>query len=279
MDHWPKLRSPGLWASGLSVILLAALGGGCASSDKQRADTGPVPEAIPAPASPTFLSGPVAVLLTNVDGFRARVVMETTPSAGGSDAVAGELMSRGGKLLFAPQPGTPRSKYSKVEDFSYLWNVHESRGFLLSGPLQGYAPISSSVRVTNLVAVSGTNGPSSDKVSGYLCHKTEVKAMTSDGSESVFQVWRAADLREMPIRITGVAGGTPFVLSLSKVRIETPPEDLFLPPGDFTKYSSSELMMHELVSRQHNLKRKRGWEAPPTDDVGFQNPTGPMRQP
>jgi hypothetical protein len=260
-------------------MLLAALGSGCASADKNRAEASPVPEGIPAPVPPLFLSGTVAALLTNVDSFHARVVLERPAAADRSDGAAGELMGRGGKLLFAPQPGARKNKYSRVEDFSYIWNVDENRGFLLSGPLQGYAPISSATRFTNVVAGISGSGPAQEKISGYRCEKAEVKVIASDGSEAVLQVWRAMELKGMPLRITGTANGTPFTLTLSRVRLEPQPPDLFLPPSDFTKYSSGEMMMHELVARQHNLKRKRGWEPPPTDDVGFRNSTAPTRQP
>jgi hypothetical protein len=217
----------------------------------------------------------MAVLFTNVDGFRAHVALESPPSANRSAMIVGELMGRGGKLLFAPQPGAAQDKYSRVEDFSYLWNVPENRGFLLSGPLQGYAPISSNTRFTNIVVGRGANSAAPEKVSGYLCQPTDVRVMSDDGEATVFHVWRAKELREMPVRITGTAGGAPFTLTLSKVRIETPPTDLFLPPSDFTKYASAETMMSELVTRQQNVKRKKSYLTPPTDEVGFRDANAP----
>jgi hypothetical protein len=66
-------------------------------------------------------------------------------------------------------------------------------------------------------------------------------------------------------------------VGFSRIRLETPPNDLFLPPSDFTKYASAEAMMHELVARQQNLKRKRGWQPPPSDAIGFQDANAPVR--
>jgi hypothetical protein len=278
MDYLPTPSLGGLWSSGLFVILIAALGAGCARSEKRGAGETSFPiGGIPAPVTPTFLSGAMAVLLTNVDGFRAHVVLESAGSANQSEMIVGELMGRSGRLLFAPQPGAPQAKYSRVEDFSYIWDVGENRGFLLSGPLQAYAPISSNTQITNVVVSSGGNSPARDKVSGYTCQKSEVKVILSDGAETVFQVWRAMDLKGMPLRITGSAGGTPLSVGFSKIRLETPPNDLFLPPSDFTKYASAEAMMHELVARQQNLKKKRGWEPPPSDEVGFRDANAPVR--
>jgi len=189
--------------------------------------------------------------------------------------LVGELIGQGDSLLFAPEPGTSKNKYSRAEDFSYIWNVNENRGFLLNGPLQGYAPISSTTRFTSVVL--GDSGVSPERVSGYVCQKAEAKVVSSDGPETVVQVWRAAVLKGMPVRIACSVRGEPRVLTLSKVRLERPPNDLFLPPGEFTKYASAEAMMHELMARQQNVKRKRGWEPPLSDDIGFRDAYAPGR--
>jgi hypothetical protein len=230
---------------------------------------------IPAPAVPAFINGAMALLLTNVDGFRAHVVLEGPPSATRRDLIAGELMGRGGKLFFAPEPGAPGDKRSKAEDSSYIWNVQENRGFLLSGPLQGYAPISSHLQFTIVVVSGGGNTAAPEKVAGYLCERSDVKVAASDGEETALRVWRARDLKGMPVRITCTLNGTPLTLSLSKIRLQLPPNDLFVPPADFTKYASAELMMNELLTRQQNQKRKRGWEPPPSDEVGFRGANTP----
>jgi hypothetical protein len=276
MDDSLNLRALGLWSAGVAVLLIAALGTGCARSGKHKEEEPPAPvTGIPAPKPPTFLNGAMAVLLTNLDGFRARVVLERPAVANESEIVSGELMGRAGKLLFAPEPSAQHDKYSRAEDFSYIWDVDESRGFLLSGPLQAYAPISSSTRFTNIVAAPSVGNSAQEKVSGYLCQKTEVRVIASDGEERVFQVWRAKDLKGMPVRIACTVNGKPLTVALSRIRIEIPPTELFAPPTDFTKYSSAETMMTELVARQQNIKHKRGWEPPPTDEIGFRDANAP----
>ena len=216
--------------------------------------------------------------LTNVDGFRAHAVLEGPPSsANRPDIIAGELMGRSGELFFAPEPGAPADKHSKVEDSSYIWNVGENRGFLLNGPLQGYASISSNIRFTNVAVIGGGDSAATEKVAGHMCQRSDVKVEASDGTEISLHIWRARDLRGMPVRVTCNVNGKPVTFGLSKIRLEPPPNDLFVPPADFTKYSSAETMMGELMTRQQNQKQKRGWEPPPSDEVGARDVHPPGR--
>jgi hypothetical protein len=261
---------------GLAIVLITALGPGCAHSDnRKKEEIAASIGGIASPAVPSFLNGAMAVLLTNVDGFRAHVMLEGSPSTSRTNLFSGELMSRDGKLFFAPEPGAHEGKHSRAEDFSYIWNVEENRGFLLCGPLQGYAPISSNTGISNVVVVATGDSSSPERVAGYPCVKSEVKVVSSDGAETTLLVWRARDLKAIPVRIVRTVSGAPLIVTLSKIRLDLPPNDIFLPPSDFTKYSSAEGMMNELVARQQNVKRKKGWQPPPSDEIGVQNPNMP----
>src|ERR1022692_1680189 len=110
----------GTW--GLAIALITAFSAGCAHSNpKKKEELAASIGGIPSSAVPPFLNGAMAVLLTNAAGFRARVVMEGAPSTSRTNILSGELMSRDGKLFFAPEPGSPADKHSRVEDLSYIW--------------------------------------------------------------------------------------------------------------------------------------------------------------
>jgi len=210
----------------------------------------------PAPQPPAFLTGPMALLLTNVDGFCAHTVLEGGASVKGVEPLAGELMGRGGKLLFAPEPGSSAGKHSRTGGSAFIWDVAANRGWLLNDPLQACAPIPVNGQFTNLMAGSAPHGAAPEKVSGYSCLPAEATVMASDGSATVFRLWRATDLNGLAVRITRVSNGPPLTLTLSKIRLETMPEDLFLPPDGFVKYDSAESLMNELAARQQGLKRR-----------------------
>lgn len=223
-----------------------------------------------------FLNGPLALLLTNAEGFRARVALEGVTDASVNGAIAGELMSRGGKLFFAQEPNPAGGKKARAEDFSYIWDVSTGQGYMLNGPLQGYAPISSKNRYTNMVVEAGKSA-AAERMAGHPCQQSEVTVTSSEGVATQFHLWRATDLKEVPVRVTFTSDGKPVTLSLSKLRLEVPPQELFLPPDGFTKYASAEGMVNELASREQNLKRKRGYEPPISDDIGFRDGHAPTR--
>jgi hypothetical protein len=211
-------------------------------------------EAPPSPQVPPFLNGPMAVLLTNAGGFSAHVSLQTHYGGSPQEAYSGELLGRGSHLLFQPIYVNKWEKAFRNAGLSFLWDVAEGRGYVLSEALQAYAPYSSGYRATNVLFNAGNQAP--EKIEGYRCVPREATVVSSDGAVAVFEVFQAADARGLPLRISAPSGSAPLVLNLSSLRLAAPSADLFQVPGSFTKYESAEGMMSELSMRQANLKRK-----------------------
>jgi hypothetical protein len=264
---WRRVRVAPIRFFGPSLLLIAGLAAGCAHSSKNGIRAGGF-EPIPAPLPPLFLNGPMALLLTNAGGFCAHAVLESGTAPQAAKMAAGELMVQGGKMLFAPEPGPKSKKRPRVEDSAFIWDVNENRGFVLNDPLQGYAPISSSRQFTNVMAGAAPNNSAPERIAGHSCQPTEMTVTAGDGTRTVFQVWRATDLKGLPLRIYCPSNGAPTTLTLSKVRLEAVPNDLFLPPSGFAKYDSSEAMMTELALRKANLSRKPTYRIEDSDTVG-----------
>jgi hypothetical protein len=219
----------------------------------------------------------MALLLTNADGFRARIVLESATPAQATPTTAGEIMVRGSKLLFAPEPRKVAKKQPRPEDSAFVWDVNDNRGFVLNEPLQAYAPISSNRQFTNVTAGAALNNASPEKIAGHPCQATEVTVTASDGLATVFRVWRATDLKGLPLRIQLPSGGVPLTLTLSKVRLGDIPSDLFLPPNGFTRYESPEAMMTEMALRRVNLSRKQIYQTQEPDEPGSRDTRAPTR--
>jgi hypothetical protein len=235
-------------------FLALALAAGCAGEPQTGGSATDVPAhaavEVRAPKVPPFLNGPMAALLTNTGGFSARVVMETRPPSGQPEIVSGELLGRGSKLLFAADPDVSVKKSVRVGGISFIWDVARNNGYLLSEALQGYAPIASNVRFTNVVAGAGMEKSALEKIAGHPCEQAETIVTSSDGSVAAFHIWRAVDLKGFPVQITPATNATAPTVRFSKIRLEVPPGELFLPTDGFTKYENADAMMNELALRQ-----------------------------
>src|ERR1035441_7994452 len=133
LGHGPEWRWAEFRALGACLLLIAALTGGCAHSQKSGSRGG-MAEAFSVPQTPAFLNGPMALLLTNVAGFRAHAELDS-----GVGVTEGELMGRGGKLMFAPGPSRSAGKRSGVAGSAFIWGVTAKHGCPLNAPLPGYA--------------------------------------------------------------------------------------------------------------------------------------------
>jgi hypothetical protein len=241
----------------LVLTLLLGLAAGCAHSPDAPSRDG-VALSITTPQPPPFLAGPMAVLLTNAAGFSAQLTTEAEytpnePAIEPPHPKSGQLLCRGTRLLFAPNQKTAGKKAAALGGFLFSWDVAAGIGYVLSEPLQGYAPAVAKVQATNVVRRPSQGAP--QIIQGHLCVPQEVTVETTDGLASTFQVWSAKDLSGLPLRITPAPNSSMPAVRLSNVKAELPAEDLFNPPEGFTRYASPEIMVDEIAIRRRNLKR------------------------
>lgn len=262
-----KAGSLNLAGLGLVLMLAGILGSGC-----RHTRTGGAGEGFFMPDVPAFLSGPMSVLLTNAGGYSAHVAFTTSPTLGKPDVVAGQLLARDSMLLFAQDKQTTERR-ARSAGISFIWDVKENHGYMLSEALQGYAPLGFVVRYTNILARPGGSGL--ERIEGHHCSEEDVTVSSTEGVAAQIQAWRAADLKGIALRIVLTSKPAPGTLNLSKLRPEAPPARIFKPPESFTRYENADLMMSELTVRQHNLKKRPGDE---WSDQDLTRPGGPQYQ-
>jgi hypothetical protein len=197
---------------------------------------------------PDFLAGPVAVLLTNIDGFSATLTASTPLRTGEPHQVSGDLLEREGRLIFQPATGV-KGKHKRSEGgMFFIWHEDKSSGFVLSDPLQAYAPIASSVQVTNIIW--NPTGAIQEPANGHPCRRLEATVQSSDGLTARYFVWQAEDAKRSPVRIASADGVRGLTLNLTNVRMDLPAPELFYPPDGFTRYETPTALMNELIVRQ-----------------------------
>jgi len=218
---------------------------------------------------PDFLSGPVALLLTNVDGFSAKLTGSIASDNGVPRTIAGDLLGREGSLVFQPQSAVKGKRARSEGGMFFIWNETGHAGFVLSDPLQAYAPTSTSVQPTNVVL--NISGAIEEEANGHPCRRIEAMVQSSDGSTERFKVWEAEDAKRFPVRISSSPGPREMVLNFSEVRLELPPAPLFGPPDGFVKYDTPVALMNELIIRQSALAKQKEGNSPELDSQGGQN--------
>jgi hypothetical protein len=171
----------------------------------------------------------------------------------GDGPSSGQLFGRGSKLLYAPRTDETIDTHKQPGRYTFIWDVAESSGYVLSDALQGYAPVSAKLHVTNLAIQAGST--TAQHVSGHACQSAKATVQLSDGSAVEFELLRATDLNGFPVQVAGATNVT-FTLHLSKVRFEQAPAEAFSLPEGFTKYPSPEALADELAARQNNLRRR-----------------------
>ena len=203
---------------------------------------------------PAFLTGPMALLLTNANSYNAQVVFQTPTAWGSTQALRGDLTCAGSKLAFQPEL-PPESRKNTQGTMVFVWDTVQGSGYALNNALQGYAPYSGNARFTNVVATK--QNLSSERIAGRECQEEAAMALANDGSTNLLQVWRAAELRGFPVRISSASVATAGVLTITRIQFGRPAEFLTSQEG-FTKYESPDAMVTELVARQHNFSRREG---------------------
>ncbi len=234
----------------VSLALTMALLNGCTRFRHVDPVTVRAGEEVP----PDFLTGPMAPLLTNVDGFSARLVENTSAGGKTTPKITGELIGRQGRLIF--QPTHPDRKLPKdaATGLFFIWNQSQDRGYVLSEELQAYAPISSSLIITNVSF--DENAAPSETIQGHPCHRLDVAVTLSNGSTARFAEWQADDLKRFPLRLRSLNAQMPFTVDFSNVRLEFSSPRLFNPPEGFIQYASAISLMNELMIRQSTLKQR-----------------------
>ena len=234
-----------------ALAAVAALVAGCANG-RQNGFAADRAESLP-PQVTAVATGPVARLLTNHSAYQADFSLTLANDADPALLLSGRLFVSGGKIRLEAALKNPGGRALKENDFGLIWDAAANQGYVFSEALQGYAPIESVVRFTNLL--TQTLGPPAEHIDGHPVDQANVTVFCSNGEIASFHRLTAHDLDDLPLRVKSLNRPQPFVLALTKLQRGAVAEELFLPPVDFTKYENEAAMLTELGLRQQGVFR------------------------
>jgi hypothetical protein len=262
-----------LFSALIAALVVVGLAGCASDSDKDfpREVTRIAPT-----EAPTFLNADVAGLFGKAN-FTARVeVQKGFP--GSHPPMMGELSGRDGNLFFMSD--SQRTKRGYAGGLSVLWDGATQTAYLLNDPLQAYAPIRASV----------TNGPVEVTVAGEEdigtehCRKTIISRRVGTELVPVLVAWRGLAEQELPLKIQSTNTPAAVTLTLSRIRFQAPPPDLFTLPNGFKRYDSTDAMLAELMRRKTDalsarskMKRERYGNQPVGDEDEMRTTEKPVR--
>ncbi len=242
----------------IALTLAAVLAAGCAS--RKNTPAYKAGDEVP----PDFLTGPEAVVLTNLNGFSAHVTWTTTTADGLSKNKSGDLLGRDGVLLYQPTLAIKGKRARTEGGLFFLWDETRHGGYVMSEALQGYAPLPANSTTASGFAIA--NEGIREDVDGHPCHRCQAIITLDNGEKMRLTLWQADDQSHFPLRIESLGGMNRVTLNFSDVRVQYPNHNLFLPPDGFTAYPTSAALMNELIVRDSTLSKK-----PPPG--GFDEPT------
>ena len=218
----------------------------------------------------SVMNGPVAMLLTNADGFSSDFTMTFEDEAEHPVTISGWIVADGGKVRLDVGPVKSSRKTQGDAGFGVVWDAAAGQGYAFSEALQGYAPIGGPVHFTNVLTEVVESEP--DRIEGHPAEKVNAMVLGDDGERITFQLLRAQDMGDLPLQVCSPDRPHSFMLTLSKIQPATPQEDLFLPPDGFTKYDSEPALITELAIRQQGMIE--GGRSRPADWGSFDTQQG-----
>jgi hypothetical protein len=245
---------PAVYAAGIRCltgvfVLLLLVAAGCATDERPSFT---LEERLQAssPEPPPILSVAVLSLFTNQPSFGAECRVDYG-AASNRRPLNGAFLRRGDQFLFAAEA---QEKKARGREMTFIWDATANQGRALNDALPGYAPLVARPSVT---AVQSTGKAPAEKVNGHPTSQEKLMMTLNDGSEVHLTVWRADDMRGIPVRVRSDAGPARYTIDLSDFRFQEPNVALFEVPPDFTKYDSPKAMFDELFRRDSIARRER----------------------
>ena len=106
-----------------------------------------------------------------------------------------------------------------------------------------------------------------ESLAGRACVKQKAVVTDKQGKLHEATVWKAADAKDLPVKIVQVEQGTTITMTFKNHSATKPAASLFTPPADGTKYENMMALMQGAMQKQMGAAPATGLPAAPATDA------------
>jgi hypothetical protein len=139
-----------------------------------------------------------------------------------------------------------------MAEMTIITATNKDTQLLIYPGLKSYAEIKSTTATGTNDAAKAKMTPTElgkESIEGHPCVKNKVIITDAQGKTSEAIVWNASDLKNFPVRIDTTDENTKNSMIFSAVKFDKPDAKLFDAPAGYTRYTSVEAMLQQMVTK------------------------------
>ena len=207
------------------------------------------------------MSGVLTRLIGKDATFSASMEMETTATGGATPmTVPGKLTYDHSKVRFEidisamkggniPEGVVSQMKAMSMDKIVVVSRPDKKTMYMIYPGLKSYLENPLPDNLTTDLKVETTE-LGKETVVGHACAKQKAVVTDAQGKQHEATVWRASDLKGIPVKITQVEGNTTTTMTFKDINQAKPVASLFEVPADGTKYESPMALMQGAMQKQ-----------------------------
>jgi hypothetical protein len=210
-----------------------------------------------------IVSAALVKVLEKCPPFSAEVSVNVT---GKADPVpttaAGSIDSQNGNLRWQVKLGDIRSAQLSSNAKAVVRQINGDRFLLLTRPDKhtNYLVLAGAHACLEQplpsVKLSGKTASGTDTLDGRACSKERLRLTQPDGATNQLVLWRAKDLKNVPVQVEFSDSGQVIRVRFSNVRFQSQPGNAFDVPPGLSKYGSMEDLVQSVLLDK--MKRRMG---------------------
>ena len=202
--------------------------------------------------------------LEKCPAFSAKVEIHVSGKADPSPSdAAGTIESQGGNLRWEAKLGDIRSaqlspnaraavRQVNGEQFVVLTRADQKANYLVLTGAQACLQ----QPLPPLRLSSANPHAATERIDGRICSKERLRAVQSGGTTNDVVVWRAKDLKNLPVQIQFTDSGETIQVRFRDISVRSISTERFRIPGGLAKYSSVEDLVQSVVVER--VKKRMG---------------------